>query len=38
MYFTEIPHAGPVPSADALNVLDGYFKWRRSPEGDSWAK
>ena len=38
MYFTETPHTGPVPSADALNVLDGYFKWRRSPEGDAWAK
>jgi len=38
MYFTETPHAGPVPSAAALNVLDSYFKWRRTPEGDAWVK
>jgi para-nitrobenzyl esterase len=38
MYFTETPHTGPVPNVDALNVLDGYFKWRRSSEGEAWAK
>jgi para-nitrobenzyl esterase len=38
MYFTETPHTGPVPSADALKSLDAYFRWRRTPEGDSWAK
>ena len=38
MYFGQTPHTGPVPSADALKVLDGYFKWRRSPEGETWAK
>jgi para-nitrobenzyl esterase len=38
MYFSQTPHTGPVPSADALKVLDEYFKWRRSPEGESWAK
>jgi para-nitrobenzyl esterase len=32
------PYVGPVPSADALKVLDSYFKWRRTPEGDAWAK
>ncbi len=32
------PAAGPVPNLDALNVLDGYFTWRRSPEGKAWAK
>ena len=32
------PFAGPVPSLDALNVLDGYFKWRRTDEGKAWAK
>ncbi|HTP13320.1 MAG TPA: carboxylesterase family protein, partial [Bacteroidota bacterium] len=38
MYFSQTPHAGPVPSAEALKVLDGYFKWRRTPEGEAWAK
>ena len=31
------PHAGPVPEEEALQVLDGYFAWRRSPEGNEWA-
>jgi len=38
MYFSQTPHIGVVPSAESLNVLDSYFKWRRSPEGESWAK
>jgi len=38
MYFAQTPHTGPVPSADALMVLDKYFAWRRIPEGDAWAK
>lgn len=38
MYFSQTPHLGPVPSAESLEVLDGYFKWRRSPEGEAWAK
>jgi para-nitrobenzyl esterase len=38
MYFDKTPHTGPVPSADALKVLDSYFAWRRTPEGDAWAK
>ena len=25
-------HAAPVPSEDALKVLDEYFAWRRSQE------
>jgi carboxylesterase type B len=25
MYFAETPHTGPVPSADALKVMDQYF-------------
>ncbi len=33
MYFAGTPHTGPVPSAESLRVLDGYFAWRRSPEG-----
>ena len=32
------PHTGAVPSADALKVLDAYFAWRRTPEGDAWAR
>ena len=38
MYFAQTPHPGPVPSAEALKVLDEYFAWRRTPEGDAWAK
>lgn len=37
MYFSQTPHTGPVPSAESL-VLDAYFKWRRTPEGELWAK
>jgi para-nitrobenzyl esterase len=32
------PHVGPVPSADALKVLDAYFAWRRTPEGEAFVK
>jgi len=38
MYFNQTPHTGPVPDAASLKVLDEYFKWRRTPEGDAWAK
>ena len=38
MYFGKTPHTGPVPSAEALKVLDAYFAWRRTPEGEAWAK
>lgn len=38
MHFNQTPHTGPVPSAESLKVLDAYFKWRRSPEGEAWAK
>jgi para-nitrobenzyl esterase len=38
MHFAETPHSGPVPSAEALRVLDAYFAWRRTPEGEAWAK
>lgn len=34
MYFHNTPYPGPVPSADALKVLDNYFAWRRTPEGE----
>jgi para-nitrobenzyl esterase len=38
MHFNQTSTLGPVPSADALNVLDSYFEWRRTPEGEAWAK
>ena len=38
MYFNKTPYVGPVPSAESLKVLDAYFKWRRTPEGEAWAK
>jgi para-nitrobenzyl esterase len=38
MYFSQTPHLGPVPSLDSLKVLDTYFAWRRTPEGETWVK
>ncbi len=38
MVFKNIAQPGPVPSADALAVLDSYFAWRRTPEGAAWAQ
>jgi para-nitrobenzyl esterase len=38
MYFQQTPHPGPMPSADGLKVLDAYFAWRRTPEGEAWAR
>ncbi len=38
MYFGPAPHIGPVPDAESLEVLDKYFVWRRTPEGEEWAK
>lgn len=38
MYFKNTAQPGSVPSADALAVLDAYFAWRRTPEGEAWAK
>ncbi|MFO1502002.1 MAG: carboxylesterase family protein [Verrucomicrobiota bacterium] len=38
MYFSQNPHLGPVPSAEALKVLDDYFAWRRTPEGEAESK
>lgn len=37
MYFGPTPHLGVVPSAESLEVLDEYFKWRRTLEGAAWA-
>jgi para-nitrobenzyl esterase len=38
MYFHDTAFPGPVPSADALEALDAYFAWRRTPAGEAWAK
>jgi para-nitrobenzyl esterase len=38
MNFAQKPHTGPVPSAGSLKSLDAYFAWRRTPEGEAWAK
>lgn len=38
MHFHNGASVGGVPSADALEVLDRYFAWRRTPEGDTWAQ
>jgi para-nitrobenzyl esterase len=38
MYLGPTPHIGPVPSEESLKVLDSYFEWRRTPEGEAWAK
>ena len=38
MYFHNTASPGAVPSADALAVLDAYFAWRRTPEGEAWAQ
>ena len=38
MYLNADPKPGPVPSLESMKVLDKYFEWRRTPEGDAWAK
>ena len=38
MHFAQTPHTDPVPGADALRVLDQYFAWRRTPEGEAFVK
>jgi para-nitrobenzyl esterase len=38
MYLGPTPHTGPVPGEESLKVLNSYFDWRRTPEGDAWAK
>jgi para-nitrobenzyl esterase len=38
MHFNQTAHTGSVPSAESLEVLDTYFKWRRTKEGEDWAK
>ena len=38
MHFRQKAQMGAVPSAEALQVLDKYFEWRRTAEGKEWAK
>lgn len=38
MHFRQTPQRGPVPDAESLKTLDAYFAWRRTPEGQAWAK
>jgi para-nitrobenzyl esterase len=38
MYLQQKPQIGSVPSLESLKVLDNYFKWRRSPEGQGFGK
>ncbi|GAB3280123.1 carboxylesterase family protein [Larkinella harenae] len=38
MYFSQTPKPGPVPDAAALESLNKYFEWRRTPEGEAWAQ
>ncbi len=38
MYFNQTPYTGPVPGIDGLRVLDRYFSWRRTPEGQGITK
>jgi para-nitrobenzyl esterase len=38
MHFARTPHTGPVPNSDALRVMDQYFAWRRTPEGEAFVK
>ena len=33
MHFNAHSAAGPIPNPQQLEVLDGYFAWRRTPEG-----
>jgi len=38
MHFKQTPQVGEVPSLESLKTLDAYFRWRRSPESEAWAK
>jgi para-nitrobenzyl esterase len=37
MHFTDGPHAGDLPNRDKLQVLEEYYAWRRTPEGEAWV-
>lgn len=38
MYLKNVAVPGDVPSLNGLEELDAYFAWRRTPEGNAWAK
>ncbi|MFL1012286.1 carboxylesterase/lipase family protein [Flavisericum labens] len=38
LYLDAEPRASPVPNEKSLQVLDAYFNWRITPEGQDWAK
>jgi para-nitrobenzyl esterase len=38
MHFTDSPHIGDLPNRQKLEVLDAYYAWRRTPEGESWFR
>jgi para-nitrobenzyl esterase len=38
MYFTDRPRVGDLPNRRKLEVLDAYYAWRRTPEGEGWAR
>lgn len=38
MYLDATPYASPVPSEKSLKVLDAYYQWRFTQEGQDWAK
>jgi para-nitrobenzyl esterase len=38
MWLRDAAFVGPVASEDSLKVLDRYYAWRRTPEGEAWAK
>ncbi|MEP7267819.1 MAG: carboxylesterase family protein [Saprospiraceae bacterium] len=37
LYFDQKPYMGKVPGAASMKVLDKYYQWRRTPEGEAWA-
>jgi para-nitrobenzyl esterase len=37
MYFAQKPNVGEVPGFSSFKVLDEYFKWRSTPEGEAWV-
>lgn len=38
MHFTDAPHVAGTANLDDLKVLDAYFAWRRSPQGEAWTR
>lgn len=38
MYLDADPNMGPVPSEKSMKVLDAYFNWRMTPEGEDLVK